>query len=237
MFTEAVRPICAPGCRPDGHRISRGVRGRVRPLRSRQRLTRQTRMGVPRNEGTSDRGYQKVRHRGGDDPPQFMQQEHPLRGRPFRWLLVSTSVNHKLLLNTEDAWNFCAIAPETQRGFFGPNGEAKRPSRIQGLKARKEAIMYRLLAFNRRFMHHEPTEDELATFERDKQAVMAINATMEREEAPRTRPLTRANIQAQLNSILREEQKEWAATSCGVVRQRSSQSLMAGCDTIASRPP
>ena len=69
MFIEAVSPICAPGCRPDGHRISRGVRGRVRPLRSRRRLTRQARMGVPRDEGTDDSDYHEVRHRNADNAP------------------------------------------------------------------------------------------------------------------------------------------------------------------------
>ena len=75
---------------------------------------------------------------------------------------------------------------------------------IETLKARKAEIMARLLAFNRRFLHWEPTAEELLTFERDKQAVMAINAAIEREDAAR-RPLTRADIQAQIASILRQE--------------------------------
>ena len=77
---------------------------------------------------------------------------------------------------------------------------------IETLKARKAALMARLLAFNRRFLHWEPTAEELLTFERDKQAVMAINAAIEREDAAR-RPLTRADMQAQIESILRQEQE------------------------------
>jgi hypothetical protein len=64
---------------------------------------------------------------------------------------------------------------------------------IETLKARKAEIMARLLAFNRRFKHFEPTPDQLATFERDKQAVIAINAAIERDDAARARPLTRAD--------------------------------------------
>ena len=79
-------------------------------------------------------------------------------------------------------------------------------STIETLKARKAEIMARLLAFNRRFLHWEPTAEELLTFERDKQAVMAINAAIEREDAAR-RPLTRADMQAQIESILRQEQE------------------------------
>jgi hypothetical protein len=77
---------------------------------------------------------------------------------------------------------------------------------IETLKARKAALMARLLAFNRRFLHWEPSAEELMTFERDKQAVMAINAAIEREDAAR-RPLTRADMQAQIESILRQEQE------------------------------
>ena len=79
-------------------------------------------------------------------------------------------------------------------------------STIETLKARKAEIMARLLAFNRRFLHWEPSAEELMTFERDKQAVMAINAAIEREDAAR-RPLTRADMQAQIESILRQEQE------------------------------
>jgi hypothetical protein len=75
---------------------------------------------------------------------------------------------------------------------------------IETLNARKAEIMARLLAFNRRFRYWEPTAQELMTFERDKRAVMAINAAIEREDAAR-RPLTRADIQEQIESILRQE--------------------------------
>jgi hypothetical protein len=72
--------------------------------------------------------------------------------------------------------------------------------------------MARLMAFNRRCKHFEPTPDELATFERDKRAVAAMNAAIERENAAR-RPLTRADIQAEIAAIQREEreraQRSW----------------------------
>jgi hypothetical protein len=77
---------------------------------------------------------------------------------------------------------------------------------VQDLKARKEVIMQRLYAFNRRFRHYDPTLEELAVFERDKRAVMAINCAIEREDAAR-RPLTRADIEAEIQSILRQEQE------------------------------
>ena len=77
---------------------------------------------------------------------------------------------------------------------------------IETLEARKAEIMARLLAFNRRFLDWEPTAEELMTFERDKRAVMAINATIEREDAARTRrPLTRAGIREEVDAILRQE--------------------------------
>jgi len=59
-----------------------------------------------------------------------------------------------------------------------------------------------LHAFNGRPTHFEPTAEEFATFERDKRAVMAINVAIERQE---TRPLTRADMQAQLAAILQQE--------------------------------
>jgi hypothetical protein len=71
--------------------------------------------------------------------------------------------------------------------------------------------MQRLLAFNGRHMHREPTPGETKVFETDKATVAAINAAIEREYA--ARPLTRADIQAQIASILREEreraQRSW----------------------------
>lgn len=77
---------------------------------------------------------------------------------------------------------------------------------IYTLKQQKAEIMQRLWAFNRRFIHREPTADELTTFERDKRAVMTINAAIEREDAARRR-LTRADIQAAIQSLLRQEQE------------------------------
>ena len=65
-----------------------------------------------------------------------------------------------------------------------------------------------LHAFNGRPTHFEPTAEEFATFERDKRAVMAINVAIERQE---TRPLTRADMQAQLAAILRQEWKQRSA--------------------------
>jgi hypothetical protein len=82
---------------------------------------------------------------------------------------------------------------------------------IETLKARKAEIMARLMAFNRRFRYWEPTAEELMTFERDTQAVMAINAAIEREDAAR-RPLTRADMQAQIKSIMRQEQEAMCHT-------------------------
>ena len=54
-------------------------------------------------------------------------------------------------------------------------------------------------------MHYEPTPEESKVFEADKAAVTVINKAIEREYA--ARPLTRAEIQAQLDSILRQEQE------------------------------
>jgi hypothetical protein len=75
---------------------------------------------------------------------------------------------------------------------------------IDGLKARKAVIMQRMLAFNRRHMHCEPTPEETKVFEADKAAVAVINKAIEHEYA--TRPLTRADIQEQIEAILRQEQ-------------------------------
>jgi hypothetical protein len=75
---------------------------------------------------------------------------------------------------------------------------------IYTLKQQKAEIMQRLWAFNRRFKHYEPTPEELAGFDRDIRAVRALNAAIEREDAAR-RPLTRADIQAEIDSILRQE--------------------------------
>jgi hypothetical protein len=75
---------------------------------------------------------------------------------------------------------------------------------IDVLKARKAVIMQRMLAFNRRHMHCEPTPEEAKVFEADKAAVAAINAAIEREC---TRPVTRADIQEQIEAILRQEQQ------------------------------
>ena len=77
---------------------------------------------------------------------------------------------------------------------------------IETLKARKAEIMARLLAFNRRFTYWQPTAEELATFERDKRAVIAINAAIEREDQA-CRRLTRADIQEQIASILRQDEE------------------------------
>jgi hypothetical protein len=77
---------------------------------------------------------------------------------------------------------------------------------VQDLKARKEVLMQRLWAFNRRFRHYDPTPEELAIFERDMRAVGAINAAIQREHTPRS-PLTRGDIQAQLAAILLQEQE------------------------------
>jgi hypothetical protein len=79
-------------------------------------------------------------------------------------------------------------------------------STIETLKARKAELMARLLAFNRRFVYRDPTPSELMTFELGKQAVIAINAEIEREDAAR-RPLTRADMRAQIDSILQQEQE------------------------------
>lgn len=76
---------------------------------------------------------------------------------------------------------------------------------IYTLKQQKAEIMRRLWAFTRQFRHWEPTAQELATFERDKRAVMAINAAIERQEA--ARPLTRTTIREQLEAILQQEQE------------------------------
>ena len=66
MLTEAVRSIAAPCARPNGNLVRRGVRWRVRSLGSSRR---QTRIGVPRDEGTDDSDYHEVRHRNADNAP------------------------------------------------------------------------------------------------------------------------------------------------------------------------
>jgi hypothetical protein len=76
---------------------------------------------------------------------------------------------------------------------------------IDGLKAREAVIMQRMLAFNRRHMHYEPTPEEAKVFEADKAAVGMINKAIERECA--ARPLTRADIQEEIEAILRQEQQ------------------------------
>jgi hypothetical protein len=58
-----------------------------------------------------------------------------------------------------------------------------------------------------RSLHWEPTAEELLTFEHDKRAVMAINGAIECEDAAH-RPLTRADIRAQIASIRRRRTKE-----------------------------
>jgi hypothetical protein len=76
---------------------------------------------------------------------------------------------------------------------------------IDGLRARKAVIMQRMLAFNRRHMHCEPTPKETEVFEADKAAVAMINKAIEHEYA--ARPITRAEIRDQLDSILGQEQE------------------------------
>jgi len=65
--------------------------------------------------------------------------------------------------------------------------------------------MQRLLAFNRRHMHREPTREETKVFEADKATVATINELIEREYA--SRPLMRTAIKEQFESILQQEQQ------------------------------